>query len=204
MNVRVVGHDASKLGDRRAHETSHTMTLRHGLALLLVALVAGCRPDDSAPTEVERRAIADSIEGMLKRAYDLSAPSSGAADRLLSLYPDSGRVVSASGGRMLTSRDSLADGIRYFWESTGQNMRQPRWIWERMVTDVLSRNSAVITATYRIPHRTPRDRPHELAGAMTLVFTRRNGRWMVLQEHLSDRPEAPEAPSTSPDSVMSR
>lgn len=178
------------------------MTLRRCLILLIGAL--GCRAADAPLTDVERRAIADTVEGMLKRAYDLSAPEAGAAERLLSLYPDRGRVVSASGGRMLTSRDSLADGIRYFWESTGQNMREPRWVWERIVTDVLSRNAAVITATYRIPHRTPRDQPHVLAGAMTLVFARRGGRWVVVQEHLSDRPEPPGAPSMSPDSAMAR
>jgi ketosteroid isomerase-like protein len=181
------------------------MTFRFNHVVLLAALLGSCRPSDSEITEVERRAIADTVEGLLKRAYDLSAPSSGAADRLLSLYPDSGRVVSASGGRMLTSRDSLADGIRYFWESTGQNMREPRWIWERMSTDVIDRNAAVVTATYRIPHRTPRGEPHELAGAMTLVFARRGGRWVVLQEHLSDRPQAAEAqPEMPADSGMAR
>src|SRR3712207_8395279 len=50
------------------------------------------------------------------------------------------------------------------------NMQNPRLIWERVVTDVLGSGSAVVTATYRIPHRTPRGEPHELAGAMTLVF----------------------------------
>jgi hypothetical protein len=181
------------------------MTFRFSRALLFAALLGGCRPSDSDLTEVQRRAIADTVEGLLRRAYDLSAPSAGGAERLLSLYPDSGRVVSASGGRMLTSRDSLADGIRYFWESTGQNMRQPRWIWERMSTDVIDRNAAVITATYRIPHRTPRGEPHELAGAMTLVFARRGGRWVVLQEHLSDRPQTVNAqPATPADTGMSR
>ena len=93
------------------------MTFRFSHALLFAVLVGGCRPSDSDLADVERRAIADTVEALLRRAYDLSGPSSGAAERLLSLYPDSGRVVSASGGRMLTSRDSLADGIRYFWES---------------------------------------------------------------------------------------
>jgi len=142
----------------------------------------------------------------VRRAYDMSRPRSGmgGAERLLSLYPDSGRVVSASGGRMVTSRDSLADGIRYFWESVGQNMQEPRWIWERMVTDVLSDRSAVMTATYRVPHRTPRGSPHELAGAMTLVFAKRGDRWVVVQEHLSDRPTPEADMSPVPDSASRR
>jgi ketosteroid isomerase-like protein len=168
--------------------------MRHGAlssVLLLLPLAAACTPRDGSLTGAERRAIADTLEGLVRRAYDLSAPSVGAVDRLINLYADTGRVVSASGGRILTSRDSLADGIRYFWESTGRNMREPRWVWEQMVTDVLTPDAAVLTATYRVPHRTPRGEPHELAGAMTLVFARRGGRWVVVQEHLSDRP--PEA-----------
>jgi ketosteroid isomerase-like protein len=159
------------------------------LALSFIApLVAACSSSRGSLTGAERRAIADTLEGLVRRAYDVSGPSAGAVDRLVSLYADSGRIVSASGGRILTSRDSLVEGIRYFWESTGRNMREPRWIWEQMVTDVLSPDAAVVTATYRVPHRTPRGEPHELAGAMTLVFARRGGRWVVVQEHLSDRP----------------
>jgi ketosteroid isomerase-like protein len=161
--------------------------------LLLALFICACAFERGSLTEAERRTIADSLEGMVKRAYDVSGPSAGGTARLLSLYPDSGRVVSASGGRMLTSRDSLANGIRYFWESIGRNMQEPRWIWEQIVTDVLDRDAAVVTGTYRVPHRTPQGAPHELAGAMTLVFARRGGRWVVVQEHLSDRPP-PEQP----------
>lgn len=168
------------------------------LAFFVSALfAAGCSPGRESLTGAERRAIADTVEGLVRRAYDVSAPSAG-ADRLISLYADSGSVVSASTGRIQTSRDSLVDGIRYFWESTGRNMREPRWIWEQMVTDVLSPDAAVVTATYRVPHRTPRGEPHELAGAMTLVFGRRGGRWVVVQEHLSDRPPTQESPPRMP------
>jgi hypothetical protein len=172
------------------------------LVLAVAILVGACAPGTRSFTDAERRAVADSLEGMVRQAYDFSRPSADALRRLVSLYPDSGRVVSASDGRMLTSRDSLVDGIRYFWESVGRNMQDPRWIWERMVTDVIDRNAAVVTATYRVPHRTPQGEAHELAGAMTLVFARRGARWVVVQEHLSDRPsdESP-ASAMSPDTT---
>ena len=32
--------------------------------------------------------------------------------------------------------------------------------------------------------------PHVIAGALTQVFARRDGRWVVVQEHLSDVPAA--------------
>jgi ketosteroid isomerase-like protein len=70
-------------------------------------------------------------------------------------------------------------------------MRDPKWEWDPMHVDVLSRDAAVVTATYRVPHRTPRGMPHVIAGAITQVFERRDGRWVVVQEHLSDVP--PEA-----------
>jgi ketosteroid isomerase-like protein len=190
MSVKM--RTASALWDILRPRLMTTTVMRRQALVVLALLSIACTGNRDALTPAERRAVADTLEGMIKRAYDLSAPRTDAVNRLLSLYPDSGRVVSASGGRMLTSRDSLAAGIRYFWESTGQNMREPRWIWERMVTDVLGRDAAVVTATYRVPHRTPRGAPHELAGAMTLVFARRGGRWVVVQEHLSDRP-MPEA-----------
>ena len=69
-------------------------------------------------------------------------------------------------------------------------MRNPKWQWDPMHVDVLSRDAAVVTATYKIPHLTPRGMPHVIAGAMTQVFARRNGKWAVVQEHLSDVPPA--------------
>lgn len=152
-----------------------------------MCLVTACRSGAESLSGAERRAIADSVEALMKGAYSFSDANDRAVSRLLSLYPASGRVVSAAGGRMLTSRDSLAIGIGQFWENIGQRMQQPRWIWENVVTDVLGPNAAVVTATYRVPHLTPDGTPHELAGAMTFVFARRDGRWVVVQEHLSDR-----------------
>ena len=144
----------------------------------------------------ERQAIADSLTRQVKAAYDLSKPN--VEQRLLSLYPPSGRVVSAAAGQMLTSRDSLALGIKAFWENVGVNMRDPKWIWDQMVIDVLAPNAAVMTARYHIPHLTPRNQPHTLGGAWTAVFEKRDGRWYVIQEHLSDLPSMPDSAMAMP------
>ncbi len=156
------------------------------LVAVLAAGVAcrGAAAGDRPLTRAARAAIADTIARQVTRAYDLSAPDVVA--RMMSLYPATGGVVSASGGRVTTSRDTLERNIRVFWENVGRNMREPRWEWTSMTVDVLSANAAVMTATYRIPHHTPRGEPHVIAGAWTAVFERRAGRWVIVHEHLSD------------------
>jgi ketosteroid isomerase-like protein len=67
-------------------------------------------------------------------------------------------------------------------------MQQPKWEWTAMEVDVLSRDAAVMTSTYRVPHTTPSGMRHVIGGAWTAVFARRGGRWVIVQEHLSDAP----------------
>ena len=158
------------------------------LAALVVLAVPACRPPVSTTVSAEQRAaIADTLRGLLVRAYDLAQPGDPVA-RLMSLYPSAGTVLSASGGRVTTARDTLEAGIRAFWDNVGRNMRDPRWTWGEMHVDVLAADAAVLTTTYRVPHRTPRGEPHVIAGAWTAVFQRREGRWVIIQEHLSDAP----------------
>ena len=142
----------------------------------------------SAPPARERAAIAREIEQQFRETYDLSKPD--VLPRLLSLYPDSGRVVSATAGQLMTSPDSIADGIRYFWNNVGRNMRGPEWVWDEMLIDVLAPDAAVLTARYRVPHQTPDGRPHVIGGAWTAALVKRAGRWLIVQEHLSDAPVA--------------
>ena len=142
----------------------------------------------------DSQAVRTEVERTIRDAYDLSKPD--VAERMLSLYPPTGPIVSAAGGRVVGSRDSLAAGIRYFWNNVGVNMRNPQWIWGRFHVDVLSPTTAVLTATYRIPHRDPYNNPHEIAGAMTEVFQKRGGKWVIVQEHLSDLP-APDSVATT-------
>jgi len=170
-------------------------------AALLLAAASACREASgrALPRE-ERAAIADSIARQVTAAYDLSAPD--VVSRMMSLYPATGGVVSASGGTVTASRDTLRANILAFWQNVGRNMREPRWEWRSMRIDVLSANAAVMTATYRVPHRTPAGRPHVVGGAWTAVFERRDGRWVIVHEHLSDAPpDAAPSSSTVPDSA---
>ena len=163
------------------------------------AMAACARPASDTLSAGERSAIADTLQRMIVAAYDITKPGD-VVGRMMSLYPPAGGVVSASGGHVTASRDSLEAEVRAFWQYVGQNMRDPKWQWDPMHVDVLSRDAAVVTAAYRIPHLTPRGMPHVIAGAMTQVFERRNGRWVVVQEHLSDVPPAA-MDSTTTDSM---
>lgn len=161
----------------------------------VLAVLSVTRRTMAAPRAIprpQREAIAREIEAQLRATNDLSKPNVVA--RLLSLYPDTGRIVSATAGGMITSRDTLADGLRYFWNNVGRNMREPRWEWDRFVIDVLAPDAAVMTATYHVPHRTPQGQPHVIGGAWTAVLVKRSGRWLIIQEHLSDLPAEPAAP----------
>lgn len=155
-------------------------------ALSLAGSLSACGPTAEGLTEADRQAIAAGIERQVKAAYDLS--EGDAVTRLMSLYPRSGAVYSATGGRVTTTRDSLEAAVRQFWNYVGRNMKEPHWQWTQMKIDVLSPGAAVMTATYRVPHLTPQGHPHVIGGAWTAVFNKRDGNWVIVHEHLSDSP----------------
>ena len=155
------------------------------LSVLALAGLIACQQRTAADmTAGEQKAIADSLKGLVVNAYDLSRPDP--VKSLMSLYPDSGRVISASGGVITTTRPQLEQGIKAFWTYVGQNMKNPKWEWTSMNVDVLAPDAAVMTSTYRVPHLTPTGMNHIIGGAWTAVFQKRGGRWVVIQEHLSD------------------
>ncbi|HEX9892468.1 MAG TPA: nuclear transport factor 2 family protein [Gemmatimonadales bacterium] len=157
---------------------------RVGCSLLLAGL-AGCQPPSSRSGQ-DDAALADTLRARIEDAYDFSRP--GVADRMNALYPDTGRVISASGGQITASADSLRAGIAAFWQNVGRHMRDPKWVWGEVYVDRLSRDAAVLTATWSIPHIAPTGRPHVIRGAWTAVFRRVAGKWLIVAEHLSVPP----------------
>lgn len=188
---------------RRAARRCHSLRLPRSPGPLRLALTAGlagmfslttaCQSPERLTT-AERMAIADTLTALVTQAYDLRHPEAPA--RLLALYPDTGRVISAVAGRVTSTRETLAGEIRGFWERVGQNMREPRFELGSQYVDLITRDAAVVTLTYRIPHLTPRNTPHVVSGAWTMLWRRQNGRWRIVQEHLSDTPEST-APGTN-------
>lgn len=165
--------------------------LRSLIAAVALGVGLACAQSSSGElSAAEKKAIADSLTRLVVSAYDLAKPDPVAS--LMSLYPDGDSLVSASGGGVVRTRAQLEQQVKTFWTYVGSHMQKPRWEWTSMAIDVLSPEAAVMTSTYRIPHLTPQERPHVLGGAWTAVFAKRGGRWVIVQEHLSDAPSSPE------------
>ena len=156
------------------------------IAFTFVQLAAGCTPRGTAVSTEQRADAERAIRAEVVAAYDFTRPDVPA--NLMALYAPTGRVVSASAGRIVTSRDTLRAQIQTFWDNVGRNMRNPRVEWTQMYIAVLAPDAAVMTATYRIPHTQPNGMQHVIGGAWTAAFQRIGTRWYVVQEHLSDDP----------------
>jgi hypothetical protein len=156
-----------------------------GVSFILILGLAGC-PIRSGAAPQNDAALTDTLKALIEQAYDMSRP--GVLTRMGSLYPDSGRVLSASGGQVLDSPDSLRAGLAEFWNTAGQFMRDAKWQWGRVYLDRLGPDAAVFTATWSIPHIAPTGRPHVVRGAWTALFRRLNGSWKITAEHLSSPP----------------
>lgn len=157
-------------------------------ALIAVLTAVACSDRVPCLSAVQRIAAERAIRSEVVSAYDFSRPN--VPENLMALYAPTGPIISASGGRITTSRDSLRAGIQAFWNNVGRNMRDAQVDWTAMDIDLLAPTVAVMTATYRIPHKQPNGLPHVIGGAWTAVFALRNGHWYVIKEHLSDNPFA--------------
>lgn len=153
------------------------------LAAPLLACACTGASSSAGPNAGPDQALADTLKLLIQHAYDFSRP--GAVERMSALYPDSGRVISASGGQLVTSADSVRSGIRAFWNDVGRNMRAARWQWDSVYVDRLGPDAAVLSGTWSIPHIAPDSQPHVIRGAWTAVFRRMGGHWRIVQEHLS-------------------
>ncbi|MEO7043479.1 MAG: DUF4440 domain-containing protein [Gemmatimonadaceae bacterium] len=164
------------------------MTVTRSVVLIVAVMAAACSGTSRDVSPLQRLAAERAIRSEVVAAYDFSRPDVPA--NLMALYAPTGTIISASGGRITTSRDSLRAGIDAFWTNVGVNMRDAHVEWTEMHIQVLSPTAAVMTATYRIPHKQPSGLPHVIGGAWTAVFSLENGHWYVIDEHLSDDPFA--------------
>lgn len=171
------------------------MIIRRATVLSVVSFalapLAGCNGASARATslsQAEARAVGDSIRAIVTGAYDLS--KGDVPTRMLSVYPESGRVVSATAGRVTNTRALLETSVNAFWDGVGQYMIKPRWTWTNLEVEAIDRNTAMMTAQYTVPHWTDVGSPHVIGGVWTALWQRRGGRWVITHEHLSDMPRA--------------
>jgi ketosteroid isomerase-like protein len=181
------GTGASRGGGTAARHVTGGVRTTH-LGCIVALALAGCAPASSDVASTD--ALRDTLMQRIEQAYDFTATD--VVEGMSALYPDTGRVISASGGYVTTSADSLRQGLAEFWENVGINMSDARWEWDAVHVDRLSEDAAVLTGTWSIPHIAPTGNPHTIRGAWTAVFRRVAGEWLIIQEHLSVPPEHPE------------
>lgn len=154
-------------------------------AIAALAVLAACAPARTT-TRLNDTALADTLKARIEQAYDFTRPD--VLQGMNSLYPDSGRVLSASNGHIIASADSIRAGIATFWNNVGRNMQNPKWTWGNVYVDRMGDDAAIFTATWSIPHIAPTGHPHVIEGAWTALFRRIGGKWMIVTEHLSSPP----------------
>ena len=163
-----------------------SLVARYASVAIVSVLTLACGDSATHVTAAERDAAVRAIRAEVTSAYDFTRPN--VADNLMALYAPAGSIVSASAGRVVTSRDTLRAELQTFWKYVGSNMRDPRVEWPFMRIDVLAPDAAVMTAVYRIPHTQPNGMRHVIGGAWTAAFRKFGDRWYIVQEHLSDDP----------------
>jgi ketosteroid isomerase-like protein len=163
------------------------MTVRRHRWLVLIVVLVGVAGCAASPSDAgDDAALADTLSTLIADAYDFARP--GTLERMIDLYDTSDRVVSASGGQVTASADSVRSGIVRFWEQAGQNMRDAEWRWDEVHVERLGGEAAVLTGTWSIPHIALDGQPHVIEGAWTAVFRRIGGEWKIVHEHLSAPP----------------
>ncbi len=158
------------------------VTVAATMFLLLLLVSEGCS-DTSRGANANESALADTLTRIISEAYDFSRP--GVVERMNALYAPTGQVISASGGAIIGTRDSLQAGIARFWDNVGRNMKNPVWKWGDVFVEPIGKDAAALTASWSIPHIAPDGQPHVISGAWTAVFRRTAAGWKIVQEHLS-------------------
>ena len=95
--------------------------------LIAAVAAAGCSGPTPGVNSIQRIAAERAIRSEVVAAYDFSRPD--VPGDLMALYAPTGPILSASGGRITTSRDSLRAGIQAFWTNVGRNMRDAHVEW---------------------------------------------------------------------------
>jgi ketosteroid isomerase-like protein len=126
----------------------------------------------------------DSVRAFLDRERVMIAKGDTVA--AMADYLPSGPLVSASGGKLATSRDSVIAGLRSFYQTTKSRELTIR----STKIDVLAPDVAALTADFVLSSKDSAGKSNEVRGVYSAVLATRDGRLRIIQENQSNAPQA--------------
>ena len=142
--------------------------------ILLTALVLACNPPAEQPLTLdERAAIADTVGQLFNGIAE--ATSALELDRLLGYYQQSEDFTYVARGQVNRSYETHQEMVNtQFGGLAGADLE-----WLSTYVDVLSRDVAVVTATYEFSATVPSGRSVGSAGTFMCIYVQSDGRWQI-------------------------
>ncbi len=139
-------------------------------SIFLAALALGCNPPTEQPmTSDERAAIADTVGQLFDGIAE--ATNTLDLDRLLGLYRESDDLTYVAAGRVSRSYETHQELV----EAQFGGLAGAQLEWLGTYVDVLSRNVAVVTATYEFTATLPSGRTAGSAGTFMCIYVLHDG-----------------------------
>ena len=170
------------------------MTFRTVMTGAAVVALAACSTAKPPLDEMQRTALADSIEQWVAGPY-LAAHQTPNVDTILALYAGGADLAVAANGTVYPSYDSVVSAARAFWGRPGVTAQLTLG---GARVNVLSRDAAVITAKVTGAVRDSAGVETPMGVAWTAVLQRAGSGWKIVAEHASSPPPAPVAEPARP------
>jgi hypothetical protein len=151
------------------------MTSRRTFAcIFLTTLVLGCNPPQEEPlTSDERSAIMDTVGQLFNGIAE--ATSALELDRLLGYYRQSDDMTYVARGQVNRSYENHQEMVNTQFGGLAEAQLE----WLSTYVDVLSRDVAVVTATYDFTATLPSGRDLGSAGTFMCIYVLSDGRWQI-------------------------
>lgn len=142
--------------------------------IFLTTLVLACNPPPEQPlTPDKREAIADTVGQLFDGIAE--ATNTLDLDRLLGFYRESDDLTYVAAGRVSRSYETYQELV----EAQFGGLAGAQLEWLGTYTDVLSRDVAVVTATYDFTATLPSGRTAGSAGTFMCIYVLRDGSWQI-------------------------
>jgi len=171
------------------------MTFRTVMTGAAVVALAACSMSKPPLDEMQRTALADSIEQWVAGPY-VAVYQHPNVDSILAFYGSGADLAVAENGMVFPSYDSIVATTRAFWGRPGLTAH---FTVGGAHVNVLSREAAVVTAMLTGGVRDSAGVETPMSAAWTAVLQRAgSGGWKIVAEHASWPPAAPAAEPVRP------